>query len=65
MIIKISKKLKTASLNSRVTGSKNEQCTSTCSHSKNLKPIIAVNTNVYRPTTSRALHVIKKKKVYK
>ena len=43
MILKIGKILKTACVNSRVTGSKKEQCTSTCSHLKNLKPIGAVN----------------------
>ena len=61
MILKIGKKLKIASFNSRVTGSKKEQCTSTCLLLKNLKPIVAVNINVYRPTTSRTLHVILKK----
>ena len=37
MILKISKKLKTGSLNSRVTGSKKEQCTSACSLLKNFE----------------------------
>ena len=41
------KKLKTASLNSRFTGSKKEECTSTCSLLKNfetLRPRVTVNT---------------------
>ena len=37
MILKIGKKLKTASLNSRVTGSKKEECISTCSLLKNFE----------------------------
>ena len=44
MRLKIGKKLKIASLNSRATGSKKDQCTSTCSL---LKPIVAANINVY------------------
>ena len=64
MILKIGKKLKTACLHSRVIGSKKEQFTSTCSLLKILKPIVALNINVYRQTTSRALHVIKKNVVY-
>ena len=48
----------TANLNSRVTCSKKEQCTSTFYFLKILKPIVAVNINVYPPTTSRALQVI-------
>ena len=42
----IGKKLKTASLNSRFTGSKKEECTSTCSVLKNfetLRPKVTVN----------------------
>ena len=37
MRLNIGKKLKTASLNSRFTGSKKEECTSTCSLLKNFK----------------------------
>ena len=37
MRLNIGKKLKTASLDSRFTGSKKEDCTSTCSLLKNLK----------------------------
>ena len=55
MRLKIGKKLKTASLNSRVTGSKKKQGTSTCSLLKILKSIVAINVNVYPPTTSKAL----------
>ena len=58
MILKIGKKLITANLNSRVTGFEKEQCASSCSLCKNFKPIVVVNINVYRPITSRALHVI-------
>ena len=46
MKLNIGKKLKTASLNSRFTGSKKEECTSTCSLLKNfetLRPKITVN----------------------
>ena len=35
--LKIGKKLRTACLNSRFTGSKTEECTSTCSLSKNFE----------------------------
>ena len=38
MRLNIGKKLKTASLNSKFTGSKREKCTSTCSLLKILKP---------------------------
>ena len=38
MRLNIGKKLKTASLNSRFTGSEKEECTSTCSLLKILKP---------------------------
>ena len=44
----IRQKIKTTSLNSKVTGSKKRTV------------YINYNINVYRPTTSRALHVIKK-----
>ena len=37
MRLNIDKKLKTASLNSRFTGSKKEECTSACSLLKNLE----------------------------
>ena len=37
MTLKIGKKSKTVSLNCRVTGSKKEQCTSTCSLLKNFE----------------------------
>ena len=37
MRLKIGKKLKTVSLNSRFTGSKKEECTSTCSLLKNFE----------------------------
>ena len=37
MTLKIGKKSKTANLNSRFTGCKKEQCTSTCSLSKNFE----------------------------
>ena len=40
MILNIGKKLKTASLNARFTGSKKEECTSTCSL---LNPKVTVN----------------------
>ena len=40
--LKIGKKLKTASLNSRFTGSKKEECTSTCLILKILKPKVTV-----------------------
>ena len=46
MRLNIGKKLKTASLNSRFTGSKKEECTSTCSLLKNfetLRPKVTVN----------------------
>ena len=46
MRLNIGKKLKTASLNSRFTGSKKEECTSTCSLLKNLetlRPKVSVN----------------------
>ena len=60
MKLKIGKKLKTASLNFRVTGSKKKNCTSTCSLLKILKPIVAVNLKESQPTTSRALPVNEK-----
>ena len=37
MMLKIGKKLKTAGHNSRVTGSKKQQCTSSCSLLKNFE----------------------------
>ena len=46
MSLKIGKKLKTTSLNSRFTGSKKEECISTCSLLKNfetLRPKVTVN----------------------
>ena len=39
MRLNIGKKLKTASLNSRFTGSKKEECTSTCSLLKNFETL--------------------------
>ena len=39
MRLNIGKKLKTASLNSRFTGSKNEECTSTYSLTKNFETL--------------------------
>ena len=39
MRLNIGKTLKTASLNSRFTGSKKEECTSTCSLSKNFETL--------------------------
>ena len=67
MGLNIGKKLKTASLNSRFTGSK-RKCTSTWSLLKNfetLRPKVAVNVWVYPPTTSRALYFIWKIIVWK
>ena len=46
MRLNVGKKLKTASLNSRFTGFKKEECTSTCSLLKNLEthtPRVTVN----------------------
>ena len=56
-------KTKTASLNSRFTGSKKEESTSTCSLLKIfLKPkglkLLTINIRVYASTTSRAFYVI-------
>ena len=49
MRLKFGKNLTTASLNSWFTGSKKEQCTSTCSLVKILKPMVTVNIKVYQP----------------
>ena len=50
MRLKIGKKLKTASLDSRFTGSKQEQCSLTSPLLKILKPIVAVN--IKKPTNN-------------
>ena len=54
MRLKIGEKLKTASLNSRFTGSKKEERTSTCSLLKILKPIVAVDKSIPRRVARNA-----------
>ena len=60
MRLNIGKKLKTASLNSRFTGSKKEECTSTCSllknfetYCKNLKSPLAYEFTHQQPQQGR------------
>ena len=61
MRLKIGKKLETASLNSKFTGSKKNSELWPVHLRKNLKPIVVKKyepIKVYPPTISRALHVI-------